>query len=321
MVMNWAIIGTGNIANVFMSALQHVKDARVVGVYGRTLKNLDSFADRWGIESRYSDLTEMLQRKEIEAVYIASAHVVHHEHVALALSNGKHVLCEKPMAMSYAETRDLIDIARKKNVYLMEAMWTRFFPLVCWLRDFTAEASFGKPLNVNADFSFEYPYDANYRFFRRDLGGGCMRSAGIYPLAFACMVFGSMPTRVCAVAEMRNDVDLRTGAVLQFPGERQQSAQIYTGFQGQSCCMANIAFEKGSVVIPDFIHPDTAYVMPWRGETKKIVLPYEQPGLQYEVLHSMECIRKGMTQSSIMPLEESAQLARITDQIYEQIRR
>lgn len=319
--MNWGIVGVGNIAEVFMNALKHVPEAKVTAVYGRTREKLDAFGERWRIVNRYSDLEEMYRREEVEVIYIASAHIVHHEHVKAALENGKHVLCEKPMAMSCEETKDLVETARANKLFMMEAMWTRFFDLTKWLREFIENGEFGRPLNVNADFSFEYPYDENYRFFKREFGGGSMRSAGIYPLAFACMVFGCTPEKVFAMAEMKNDVDLRTGAILQFPGERSRTAQIYTGFQGQSQCLANIAFEKGSVVIPEFVHPSTAYVTPWRGETRVMSFPYEEPGLQFEVIHTMECIDKGMLESPVMPLDESIQIARVTDLIYEQIRR
>ncbi len=317
--MNWALIGVGNIAELFMQSLIWVEEVNVVAAYGRNKERLHRFCDRWGIQNRYTDYTALYEQNDIEVVYLATPHIVHYRHAVSALEHGKHVLCEKPMAMSREETRMLSEAARQNDVFLMEAMWTRFFPANIWLQKFTESGRFGRPLNVNAEFSFAYPYDPDYRFFRKDLGGGCMRSAGIYPLAYASMIFGCVPCRISAFGEMRNGVDVRTTAILQFPGEHGRTAQLYTGFQGQSQCMANIAFEKGNVLIPDFIHPSRVIVTDLDGHREEMLFPYEGPGLHYEIRHAMECIRAGHKESEIMPLEESIEIAGITDLIYQEL--
>lgn len=317
--MNWAVVGVGNIAEIFMRSMAFVSGTKVIAAYGRTKEKLDQFCDKWKIERRYSDYRELLRQRDIDIVYIATPHIVHYKDVMQALYAKKHVLCEKPMAMSCDQTKEMVAEAGRQNVFLMEAMWTRFFPLVKWFRNFLEEGTLGCPLNINAEFSFDRRYDANDRFFNKELGGGCMRSAGIYPVAFATMLFEKMPDHVAAFAEMRNGVDLRTAAILQFPGERAQTAELYTGFQGQSACIANIAFEHGTVVIPEFYHPDTAYVIP-PGQgvvATKIEYPYEGPGLQFEIQAVMDCIRSGARESGIMPLNESIEIAKILDLIYE----
>lgn len=316
--MKWGIVGVGNIANVFMQSVRHLPEVEVAAVYGRDEKKAADFCRKWNIPTWYTDYNELYAREDIAVIYLATPHIVHYPHTLAALSHKKHVLCEKPMAMSEAEARGLQKAAQENGVFLMEAMWARFFPLTQWLRELIASGELGKPVNVNAEFSFEFPYDENYRFYRRDLGGGSMRSAGIYPLAFACMVFGAIPTEVTAMADMKHEVDLRCSALLRFPAG--QTAQIYTGFQGQSKCMANIAFSKGSVVIPEFYHPDTAYVTPLGGQTQVVRFPYDAPGLQFEIRHVEECIQAGQMQSQWMPLEETAEISRITDLIYKQIR-
>ncbi len=318
--MNWALVGIGNIAEAFMESIKHVENANVIAAYGRNQEKLNSFCDKWDIPNRYTDYNQLYERLDIEIVYIATTHIVHHEHTLAALQHGKHVLCEKPMAMSYKETQSLINAAREQQVFLMEAMWTRFFPATVWLQEFIASKEFGEPLNVNAEFSFECPYDPNYRMFNKELGGGSMRSAGIYPLAYACMVFKSIPTKVEAFSEIRNGVDLRTAAIIQFEGERQTTAQLYTGFQGQSRSIANIAFEKGNVVVFDFIHPNKIEIQSCKDKKPKAIeFPYLGNGLQFEIEHVMECIIQGKIESSVMPLEETLELARITDLIYSKV--
>ncbi len=316
--MKWAIIGVGNIAGVFMQAVRFVPEVEVVAAYGRDGAKAEAFCRKWGIPAWYTDYDALYEQSGAEVIYLATPHIVHYTHTLAALRHKKHVLCEKPMTMSAEEAEGLQKAARENGVFLMEAMWTRFFPVNVRLRELIASGRLGKPLNVNAEFSFEYPYDENYRFFRRDLGGGSMRSAGVYPLAFACMVFGAIPTGVTAMGDMKNEVDLRCCALLRFPGGG--TAELYTGFQGQSRCMANIAFQKGSVLIPEFFHPDTMTVTPLGGEEERIHLPYDAPGMQFEIRHAEECIRAGLTESPVMPLAETVEISRVTDLIYRQIR-
>jgi predicted dehydrogenase len=303
-----------------MHAFVQMPDMRVLAVNGRDPGKTRAFCAKWSIERPYDDFDAMLADRDIDIIYIATPHLVHHDNTARALRAGKHVLCEKPMAMSASETEDLVREARSAGVFLMEGLWTRFFPIMVWLREVIASGRLGRPRNVMADFCFEVPYDPGYRMFNRGLGGGSMLSAGIYPFSMALMIFGGPPSEVTAIGDMRGGVDLRSGAIMRFP--EGGTAQIYTGFQGESAHLLNISFEKGAVLIPEFVYPDQATViMAHSRQREEVRMPYEKPGFQAELEHVGECIRLGKTESPVIPLSESIALAELSDEMYRQMRK
>lgn len=314
--MRWGFVGTGKIAQRIMVAFALVPDAEVVAAYSRNVKAMHAFCDQWNIPKRYETVEELVSDSEVDIVYLATPHIVHYEHTMKALRAGKHVLCEKPIAMSRRETQEMADLAREKGVFLMEALWSRFFPISCWLRELIRSGKMGRVSNVMADFSYQAEYDPEYRFFKKELGGGAMRGAGIYPLSMAAMVFGETPCEIKAMAETRNGVDLRSCSLLRFPGGG--TAQIYTGFQSESVWGANIAFEKGAVYIPNFWHPDRAYIIRDGEAVETIEMPFVFPGFQFEIIETMKCIREGKTECEIMPLDESIELAGALDEMYRQ---
>lgn len=312
MDMNWGFIGTGRIAERIMPAFRMLPQAHVAAAYTRSPEKLDAFCDRWDIPGRYHTVAELANAPEVDILYLATPHIVHLEHFRQAVQAGKPILCEKPMGMSEGETREMAALAEQHGIFLMEGLWTRFFPIYQWLEELIASGTMGRVYNVMADFSYHSPYDASLRFFRKDLGGGSMRGAGIYPLSLACSVFGEMPCSVQAMGDMKNDVDLRCAALLRFPGGGM--AQILSGFQGESVQGANIAFEKGSVWIPDFWHPHTA-VLRCRGKEEVVRRPFREPGFQFEIEEVERCVQSGLRQSPRMTPEESIRLAAVLDRI------
>lgn len=310
--MKWGFIGTGRIAERMMPAFALVPGAQVVAAYTRSREKLDAFCDKWKIPARYDSVRELAEDPQVEILYLATPHIVHLEHFRQAVQAEKPILCEKPMGMSEAETREMAELAEKHNVFLMEGLWTRFFPLYQWLDELIASERLGRVYNVMADYSYHATYDPQLRFFRKDLGGGSMRGAGIYPLSLAVSVFGEMPCQVQAMADMKNEVDLRGAALLRFPGGGM--AQILSGFQGESVQGANIAFEKGSVWIPDFWHPEKA-ILRQNGQEERIERPFRFPGFQFELEEVERCVRLGKRQSEKMTIQDSIGLAAVLDQI------
>lgn len=312
--MKWGFIGTGRIAERVMAAFALMEGSSVTAAYTRDAQKLAAFCDKWKIPKRHDSITALAEDPEVEILYLATPHIAHLEHFREAVKAGKPILCEKPMGMSADETAEMVALARQHDIFLMEGLWTRFFPLYTWLDELIASGRLGKAYNVMADFSYHSPYDPGQRFFRKDLGGGAMRGAGIYPLALATAVFKEMPCEIKAMAELKNGVDLRSAALLRFPGG--EMAQLLSGFEGESVQGANIAFEKGSVWIPDFWHPERA-VLRQQGREEVIERPFDFPGFQFEFEEVERCVRAGKKQSGRMPLQESIDLAAALDEIYQ----
>lgn len=310
--MKWGFIGTGRIAERIMPAFAMVPGAEVVAAYTRNRERLDAFCDRWNISGRHDSIQALVNDPQVEMIYLATPHIVHLEHFRQAVLAGKPILCEKPMGMSAAETEEMVALAEQHNIFLMEGLWTRFFPIYQWLRELISSGRLGGVYNVMADYSYHAKYNPELRFFRKDLGGGSMRGAGIYPLALAAFVFGEMPCEVQAMADVRNGVDLRSAALLRFPCGGM--AQILSGFQGESVQGANIAFEKGSVWIPDFWHPEKAILR--QNDYEEIIQrPFQFPGFQFEIEEVERCVGDGKTQSDKMTWQDSVGLATALDQM------
>lgn len=313
--MRWGFIGTGRIAERIMAAFSLLEDSVVTAAYSRNKEAMSAFCRKWNIPKQYDNIEALAKDPEVDILYLATPHIVHLEHFKEAVKAGKPILCEKPMGMSEDETEEMVRLAKENGSFLMEGLWTRFFPVYDWLREVLADGRFGRVYNVMADFSYHSPYDPSLRFFRKDLGGGSMRGAGIYPLSLTAMVFGAMPCEIRAMADLKNEVDLRGSALLRFPDGGM--AQILSGFQGESVQGANIAFEKASVWIPDFWHPQAAYVKTGE-QLEKISRPFAFPGFQFEIQEVERCVKEGKCESERMPLSESIALAAALDEMYRQ---
>ena len=311
--MNWGFIGTGRIAERIMKAFQILPESRVVAAYTRKENNLTAFCDKWSIPKRYNTIRDLIWDPEVEILYLATPHIVHLEHFREAVQAGKPILCEKPMGMSAAETQEMVALAKEHCVFLMEGLWTRFFPIYSKLREILNSGKLGRIYNVMADYSYHDTYDPTRRFFRKDLGGGAMRGAGIYPLALATSVFGELPCQIESMADMKNGIDLHSAALLRFPCGGM--AQIHSGFHGRAIQSASIACEKGSVWIPDFLWPSKLVVQTDDGE-EVIEIPYEFPGFQFEIQEVERCVKAGKLESEWIPLAESIGLAAALDEMY-----
>src|SRR5690606_11576497 len=217
--IRWGIAGTGHIAERFVAGLRQLDDAEVVAVGSRSIERAGDFADRHGIPHRHGAAEDLAADPDVDIVYVASPHAGHEHDTLLQLEAGHPVLCEKPFALSRVQAERMVAAARERNLFLMEAMWTRFLPAYGALRDLLAAGAVGTPLVVEADFGFRRPLDPAHRLFDRALGGGALLDLGIYALQLASLVLGP-PERVAAAQAHlgRTGVDEQVAAVLHHPG-------------------------------------------------------------------------------------------------------
>src|SRR5690606_27329196 len=138
----------------------------------------------------------------LDIVYIGSLHTVHKEHILAALRAGVAVLCEKPFTMNAKEAEEAIRVARENNVFLMEAMWTRYLPPIVQVREWLKEGRIGEVRLLQADFGFDIGWQPEGRLLNKEKGGGALLDAGIYPVSFASMIFGSQPSKISSTAHI-----------------------------------------------------------------------------------------------------------------------
>ncbi len=195
--LRWGVIGTG-IAGRFVGAIHAHTAQRAVAVAARDRARTDAFAAEHSIATVHDNPAALIGDAGVDVVYVATPHPLHHDLALEAIAAGKHVLIEKPIAMSSAEARAITDAGRAAGVLVMEAMWTRYLPQADIIRQVLASAVLGEVRLVRADFGFVMPYDPAHRLWDPQLGGGALLDAGVYPISFASSVLGA-PTAVTAV--------------------------------------------------------------------------------------------------------------------------
>jgi predicted dehydrogenase len=196
--VRWGIIGRGWIAEAFAAGLRALPDAALVAVGSRRQETADAFADRIGAPRRYGSHEALADDPDVDVVYIATPHSAHHTTTRLLLEAGKPVLCEKPFAINAAETDAMIATARHRNLFLMEAMWTRFVPLMAKVRTLLAAGAIGEVRMLSADLGFRAAPGRPPRLFDPACGGGALLDVGVYVVSFSSMVLGT-PSRIVSL--------------------------------------------------------------------------------------------------------------------------
>nr|WP_315266781.1 Gfo/Idh/MocA family oxidoreductase [Microbacterium lemovicicum] len=202
--LRWGVVGTGGISRQMVSDFALVPDAEVVAVASRDRARADAFADEFDIAGRFTDRSAMFGA--VDAVYIATPHVTHFNVASEAIAAGRHVLCEKPLGMSEEQVRELTTRAADAGVFLMEAMWMSFNPLIARLVAVIGEGVLGEVRSLRAAFGAPFPQDDSSRW---KPGGSALLDQGIYPVTLAHTLFGP-PDSIRATGTVRDDgVDLR----------------------------------------------------------------------------------------------------------------
>ncbi len=313
-ITNWGIIGTGKIAQSFAGALHQVPDARLHSVLSRTQASANQFARINNAAFATENGEDFLNDPELEVVYIATPHPMHHRDAIKCLQAGKHVLCEKPLALNLGQVREMIAAAESNGRFLMEAMWTWFLPAIMRAKSLLEDGAIGMPRIISADFGFNFPFDPKHRFFNPELGGGALLDIGIYPLALALYFFGK-PETVTGVAVIgKTGVDESMTASLRYADGRVASC-LATG-RAETPCEAVIAGSKGYLRIHrNFWRSERLTIHRRDRESQELNIPIHGNGYNYELMHTQTCIREGRTQSPVMSWQDSLHLMEIMDQL------
>jgi predicted dehydrogenase len=314
----WGILGPGGIARKFATGLTVLADHTLAAVGSRTQARSDQFAAEFGVPRRYASYAELAADPELDAIYIATPHTFHKEHTLLCLAHGKHVLVEKPFAINAAEGAEMVSAAHAAGLFLMEAMWTRFLPIVVEARRLLAEGALGPVRMVQADFGFRTAFNPTGRLFDPALGGGALLDVGVYPVALAHMVLGE-PTRVAALAEIgASGIDEQTGVLLGYANG--SLALLSTAVTTNTPHEATILGTEGWIKLlpPWWVGQELVLHRSGRDD-ERILRPYLGNGYGHEALAVAESVRAGQTEHPVMPLAASLAILRTMDKIRAQI--
>ena len=315
--IRWGILGCGNIADKFAIDLQRVSGSVLRAVAARDYGRAQNFAKKHTAKRMYSDYTALVNDPDLDVIYVATTHNFHYEHSALCLAANKAVLCEKPICVNAQEAQKLVELSRKKEIFLMEAMWTRFLPAVNHLKKDIESGIIGTPQLVQADFGIIKPPESGSRFYEKKLAAGALLDLGIYTINFANIVFGSQPEGISGYAKFTDQgVDQLSTYNLIYSEGRQAllSASIALPTPHQ----ARIFGDKGRIVIDDFYHPQQYQIIPNGKNPQLVNKAFDGFGYLYEAMEVQRCLLGGKTESTICSLNETIAVMRVMDDLRKQ---
>jgi predicted dehydrogenase len=199
--LRWGILATGLIAGLFTADLLRMGH-KVSAVGSRSDQTAKRFAAQFGIARAHGSYDALFADPEVDIVYVATPHPLHAPNAIAALEAGKHVLVEKPFTINATEAQKIVDLAGRKGLVALEAMWTRFLPHMLRIREIVASGALGEIRAVIADHAQDLPDDPTHRLNALDLGGGALLDLGIYPISFAWDILGP-PQSVQATARFK----------------------------------------------------------------------------------------------------------------------
>jgi predicted dehydrogenase len=226
--LRWGILGTGFIAGAFARGVRASQTGELVAVGSRTQESADRFAKEFGIARAHGSYEALLADGNVQAVYVAIPHPMHLEWTVRATKAGKHVLCEKPIAMNRSGAATMVEMARAYNVLLMEAFMYRCHPQTARVVEIVKSGILGRIDLVEATFSFDNPFDPDSRLWNKALGGGGILDVGGYPVSFARLIAGAAdgkafanPVSVEGTGSLhpQTGVDVTAEATLRFANE------------------------------------------------------------------------------------------------------
>jgi predicted dehydrogenase len=313
-VFKWGIIGPGRIAQKFAAAVENVPDATLHAVASRDMEKARQFANTYGAPLFYDNYEGLAGNPDIDAVYIATPHTYHHAHTLLCLQKKKAVLCEKPMSVNYGSTAEMVAVARENNVFLMEAMWSRFLPIINKTLELIKDGEIGELKFLNADFGFVAPFDAGSRLYDLQLGGGSLLDVGIYPLFLALLILGK-PDEIKAFAHLAvTGADETTDVMLFY--KNGTMANILSSITAQTPITAEITGTKGTIILDrPWYKGTTIRVRKNDFITDTISVPYDGNGFEFQIQEVQECLNKGMTESNLMAHDFSLLMSKTMEDI------
>ena len=311
--VNMAILGCGNIAGLMADTIRSMSGVRAYAVASRSLDKAVDFAKQNGFKKAYGSYEDLLQDKKVDLVYIATPHSEHYANAKLCISYGKPVLCEKAFTVNAGQAEELFRLAEEKNVFITEAMWIRYMPMYQTIKEVLDSRIIGDPAMLTANLGY------NIRWVKRlidpELAGGALLDVGVYPLNFACMMFGHDILRMdahCTYTE--TGLDEQDSITLIYRDGRM--AVLNASMLGVSDRMGVIQGSKGYMVIENINNFETLTVYDNAyNKLKTYKRPKQKTGYEYEVSACLKALKEGWLECPEMPHAETLRMMRLMDAV------
>lgn len=312
-MVRFGIIGAGNIASRFADSLSHLDEAKLIAISARNKEKGQLFSEKYSVPYVYEDPTDLLDNKEVDAVYIALPHGMHREWSVKAMKAGKSVLCEKPAGISADEVREIAAVAKETGNLFMEAMKPRFIPVYEKLRTAVREGAIGEIERIEASLCRNFYFTDETKSYHIDpVMGGCLLDMGIYGASYLCDFLPGEPEVSETTFRIKNGVDFYASGELEFPGGK--TGFLECAFDEDKPEHILIIGKEGKITIEHPSRPQVIVIETDNGR-ETVEVPYNVDDFFGEISHFADCINNKKTESSIMPLSESIRCAELIDMI------
>lgn len=319
--IRWGILGCGRIAGKFASDLRQVDDAELGAVASRDPGKAAAFSVQHPAKRIHGSYEALVNDPGVDVIYVATPHAMHHEHTLLCLRHDKPVLCEKAFAINERQAREMVAVSAVRNIFLMEALWTRFLPHYIKVREMITEGTLGELRSIQVNFGFTPLPPVPQRIYDPALGGGTLLDIGIYNVFLVQSILGEPDSIQALMTPAQTGVDEQLA--VQFRYANGALAQLLSTFSSNLPTDANIAGSKGRIRLTTrFYEPTTTIEFyPDRVDSLQVVPFHKEPGwgYQFQVRHVHECLRKGLYESPLMSHQDSLALMRTMDRIRETV--
>lgn len=310
---NIGIMGSGNIAGIMAATVKKMKHVKLYAVASRDKVKADVFAGKYGCKKAYGSYEELVKDKKVDLIYIATPHSEHFENAKLCIENGKAVLCEKAFTANYEQAQELIRFAEERNVFITEAMWIRYMPMLTTILQVIGSGVIGEPKMLTANLG--YVIDGKERLQNPALAGGALLDIGIYPLNFAVMLFGNNIEKIdSSCTYTKSGVDEQESMTIHYRDGKV--AVLNSSMVSLSDRKGIIYGTKGYAIVENINNFESIAVY---DTNYKQVAFYKRPkqisGYEYEVEASIKAIAAGKLECEEMPHSETLRMMKIMDGI------
>lgn len=312
-MIHWGILGMGKIAKRFIKSLAYSEEGKLEAVASYTLKKREEIMNEYPDIKVYDHYEDLLNDPDIDVVYIAMRHNDHYQWAKYALEHQKHVLCEKPATLSYQQTKELCDLAKKHQVLFLEGMKTRFIPLVDVIQTTLQEGIIGDILRIETAFCSDVPYDEKSYLFDQDQGGA-LYDVGIYNIATILDYIHSPVVSIESQVQRAYGVDVNDRIELTFENQATALIEIATNMKKEKGMV--ITGTKGTLKAQPFYRPQRAEVFCDEG-THILEKPYIHDDFYTEILEVHHCIHHHLVESARMSHQDSLQCIALIERIKE----
>jgi predicted dehydrogenase len=311
-MLRFGVIGAGNIANTFSKAMK-ATSGKLYAIASRDIDKAKAYQDLYGYEVAYGSYEALCKDPLVDCIYIATPHGLHYEHMKLAISHGKHVLCEKSFTLNEKQAQEIFFLANEQNVFVMEAMWTRFLPTIKSVKTKISEGIIGKVEKIEVSFGFNVGERRKNRLFDPKMGGGALLDIGVYTITLAHLILG-IPDSIKSKAEIvEHQYDVSHDILFTY---EQATAHLSSSLKEDLPNEAIIYGSKGYIKIEKFWMAEKAFIYNNNHELlKSIYIPHLINGFEYEIQEVINKIHADEQESETMPWKTTTAIMHIMDDL------